>query len=41
MDFAGCYKGSASYFMLMGGPVPVGDKVLIQSSAFLYCIGEK
>jgi len=39
MDFAGCYKGSASYFMLMGGPVPAGDKLLIQSSAFLYCIG--
>ena len=41
MDFAGCYKGSASYFMLMSGPVPVGNKLLIQSSAFLYCIGEK
>jgi hypothetical protein len=39
--FAGCYKGSASYFMMMGGPVPAGNKILIQSSAFLYCIGEK
>jgi hypothetical protein len=39
--FAGCYKGSASYFMLMSGPVPAGNKLLIQSSAFLYCIGEK
>ena len=39
MDFAGCYRGSASYFAMMGGPVPVGDKLLIQSSAFLYCIG--
>jgi hypothetical protein len=39
--FAGVYKGSASYFMLMGGPVPVGNKLLIQSSAYLYCIGEK
>ena len=38
MDFAGCYKGVASYFMLMSGPVPHGDKLLIQSSAFLYCI---
>ena len=37
--FAGCYKGSASYFMLMCGPVPAGNKLLIQSSAFLYCIG--
>jgi hypothetical protein len=40
-DFAGCYRGSASYFAMMGGPVPVGNKLLIQSSAFLYCIGEK
>ena len=40
-DFAGCYKGSASYFMLMSGPVPAGNKLLIQSSSFLYCIGEK
>ena len=40
-DFAGCYKGSASYFMMMSGPVPHGDKLLIQSSSFLYCIGEK
>ena len=39
MDFAGCYRGAASYFALMSGPVPVGDKLLIQSSAFLYCIG--
>jgi hypothetical protein len=39
MDFAGCYKGSASYFMLMSGPVPAGNKLLIQSSAFLYCMG--
>lgn len=38
-DFAGCYRGSASYFALMSGPVPAGDKLLIQSSAFLYCIG--
>ena len=40
-DFAGCYKGSASYFMMMSGPVPHGDKLLIQSSSFLYCIGKK
>ena len=39
LDFAGCYKGSASYFAMMGGPVPAGNKLLIQSSAFLYCIG--
>jgi hypothetical protein len=39
--FAGCYKGSASYFMMMSGPVPAGNKLLIQSSAFMYCIGEK
>jgi hypothetical protein len=40
-DFAGCYKGTASYFSVMGGPVPHGNKLLIQSSAYLYCIGEK
>jgi hypothetical protein len=40
-DFAGCYKGSAGYFMMMSGPVPAGNKLLIQSSAFMYCIGEK
>jgi hypothetical protein len=40
-DFAGCYRGSASYFMQMGGPVPAGDKLLIQSSAFMYCIGHR
>jgi hypothetical protein len=40
-DFAGCYRGSASYFMMMGGPVPAGDKLLIQSSAFMYCIGHR
>ena len=39
MDFAGCYKGAASYFMLMGGPVPAGNKLLVQSTAYLYCIG--
>jgi hypothetical protein len=39
--FAGCDKGSASYFMMMSGPVPAGNKLLIQSSAWLYCIGEK
>jgi hypothetical protein len=39
LDFAGCYRGSASYFALMSGPVPHGDKLLIQSSAYLYCIG--
>ncbi len=39
IDFAGCYRGSASYFSIMSGPVPHGDKLLIQSSAFLYCIG--
>ena len=38
-DFNGCDRGVASYFMQMGGPVPAGDKLLIQSTAYLYCIG--
>jgi hypothetical protein len=38
---AGGYCGSAGHFAMMGGPVPHGDKLLIQSSAFLYCIGGK
>ena len=25
----------------MGGMVPVGKRLLLQTSAFLYCIGEK
>ena len=38
--FAGCYKGTPSYFGTdLAGVVPHGDKLLIQSSAFLYCIG--
>ena len=40
-DFAGCYKGAASYFMQMGGPVPHGDRLYNQSTAYLYCIGER
>ena len=39
--FAYGYGGTAGYVSHMGGPVPVGNKLLIQSSAFLYCIGEK
>ncbi len=39
--FMGCYKGTAAYCAMMGGPVPAGNKLLIQTSAFLYCIGEK
>jgi len=38
-DFAGCYKGSASHFALMGGPVPHGSRLYTQSTAFLYCLG--
>jgi hypothetical protein len=38
-DFAGCYKGAASYFHMMGGPVPHGSRLYMQSSAFLYCLG--
>jgi hypothetical protein len=42
LDFAGCYWGSASYFAeQLSGPVPHGNRLFIQSSAFLYCIGEK
>jgi hypothetical protein len=40
-SFTGMGKGAASYFALMGGPVPHGNRLFIQSSAFLYCIGEK
>jgi hypothetical protein len=40
-DFAGCYKGAASFFALMSGPVPHGSRLYIQSSAYLYCIGAK
>jgi hypothetical protein len=40
-DFAGCYKGAASFFALMSGPVPHGRRLYIQSSAYLYCIGER
>jgi hypothetical protein len=40
--FAGCYRGTPSYFGTdLAGVVPHGNKLLIQSSAFLYCIGEK
>jgi hypothetical protein len=40
-QFVGCYAGAVSQFMRMGGPVPVGKRLLIQTPAFLYCIGEK
>jgi hypothetical protein len=40
-DFAKCYAGAPSYFALMAGPVPHGSRLLIQSTAHLYCIGEK
>ena len=40
-QFVGSYHGAASNFMRMGCPVAVGNKLLIQTSAFLYCIGEK
>jgi len=40
-DLAGCYKGSQSFFAMMSGPVPQGSRLYIQSSAYLYCIGEK
>ena len=39
--FARGYGGTAGYVSHMGGPVPVGNRLLIQTSAFLYCIGEK
>ncbi len=39
--FAHGYGGTAGYFSHMSGPVPVGNRLLIQSTAFLYCIGEK
>ena len=40
-DFAKCYAGTPSYFALMGGPVPCGSRLLVQSTAYLYCIGER
>ena len=40
-DFANCYGGSPCFFALMGGPVPHGTRLFIQSTAFLYCIGER
>ncbi len=39
IDFAGCFAGAASQFMRMGCPVAVGKRLLIQTPAFLYCIG--
>ena len=39
--FAGCYRGTPAYFGTdLGGVVPHGNKLLIQSTAYLYCIGE-
>jgi len=39
--FAGCYLGSASYFgCYMGGPVPSGNRLFIQSVRHLRCIGD-
>jgi hypothetical protein len=41
LDFAGCYWGSAAYFTeQLGGVVPHGSRLYIQSSAYLYCIGD-
>ena len=40
-QFVGCYAGAVSHFMRMGGMVPVGNRLLIQTPAFLYCIGEE
>jgi hypothetical protein len=37
--FVGGYRGAASNFSRMGCPVAVGNKLLIQTPAFLYCIG--
>jgi hypothetical protein len=40
MTLAGCYHGSASYFGTdMSGIVGHGDRIYIQSAAFLYAIG--
>jgi hypothetical protein len=40
LTLAGCYHGSASYFGTdMSGVVGHGDRIYIQSAAFLYCIG--
>jgi hypothetical protein len=40
-SFVGCYSGTAGYVTEhMSGPVPQGNNLLIQTSAFLYCIGQ-
>ena len=39
--FAGCYRGSASFFgCFMGGPVPSGNRLFIQSVRHLRCVGD-
>ena len=39
--FTGCYLGSASFFgCYMGGPVPSGNRLFIQSVRHLRCIGD-
>jgi outer membrane protein assembly factor BamB len=38
-EFVGGYRGAASYFLRMTGPVAIGKRLLIQTPAFLYCIG--
>ncbi len=40
-QFVGGYQGAASNFSRMGCPVAIGNKLLVQTPAFLYCIGEK
>jgi hypothetical protein len=40
-QFVGCYAGAVSQFMRMGCPVAVGKRLLIQTPAFIYCIGER
>jgi hypothetical protein len=39
-SFAGCYLGTPSFITEnMSGPVPHGSRLLVQTTAFLYCIG--
>ena len=40
-QFVGSYAGAASNFSRMGCLVAIGKRLLLQTPAFLYCIGEK
>jgi len=40
LGFAACYAGAMAHFSAeMGGPIPCGERLLLQSTAYLYCLG--